>query len=81
MADRRLPAGRLAEAYEFCNAWNHDRILPKGYVHEADDGDLIMVGEVATDLEHGVAGPQLAALIDVTIGSGVQMAQAVFDLP
>jgi hypothetical protein len=81
IADRRLPADRRSEAYEFCNAWNHDRMLPKAYVHEAGDGELILVGEVATDLDHGVAGPQLAALIDVTIGSGVQLAQAVFDLP
>jgi hypothetical protein len=81
IADRSLPADRRSEAYEFCNAWNHDKIMPKVYVHDTGDGELLVVGEVVTDLEYGVAGQQLAVLIDVTIGSGVQMADAVAQLP
>ena len=55
---RRLPADRRAEAYAFCNAWNHDRLLPKAYAHDGG-GELVLAGDVATDLAHGVAPAQL----------------------
>jgi hypothetical protein len=81
IADRTLPTERIAEAYEFCNAWNHDKLLPKAYVHDTGEGELLFIGEVATDLEYGVADQQLAVIIDVTIGAGVQLADAVAQLP
>jgi hypothetical protein len=81
IVDRRLPSDQLADAYEFCNAWNHDRITPKAYVHDTGRGELLIVGEVITDLEHGVADPQLAVLIGVTVDAATELAQAVVDLP
>ncbi|MFI6759543.1 YbjN domain-containing protein [Micromonospora sp. NPDC050417] len=81
IVERRLPADRLAEAYEFCNSWNHDRLLPKAYVHDTGEGELIIAGEVTTDLEHGVSASQLAALVNATIGPGAALAEAVADLP
>ena len=45
------------DAYAFCNAWNHDKLLPKAYVHDTGQGDLILAGDITTDLEHGVAAP------------------------
>ncbi|MBM0225935.1 YbjN domain-containing protein [Micromonospora sp. ATA51] len=81
VATRRLPAARRAEAYAFCNAWNHDRLLPKAYVHELDSGELLLAGDVSTDLEHGVAPVQLDVLIDATVGTGVGYAAAVAALP
>ncbi|WP_326554793.1 YbjN domain-containing protein [Micromonospora sp. NBC_01813] len=81
MADRRLPVDRLAEAYHFCNAWNHDRLLPKVYVHDTGNGELILAGDVSTDLEYGVSGAQIAVLVSAAIATGVSFADAVAELP
>ncbi|MEU9506570.1 YbjN domain-containing protein [Micromonospora sp. NPDC048170] len=80
VASRRLPADRLVEAYAFCNAWNHDRLLPKAYVHE-QEGELVLAGHIATDLAHGVAPAQLAVLLDAAVDTGVAYADAVAALP
>ncbi|SCL21742.1 Putative sensory transduction regulator [Micromonospora rhizosphaerae] len=81
VATRRLPVDRLAEAYAFCNAWNHDRLLPKAYVHDPGDGALVLAGDVTTDLEHGVAPAQLVVLLTSTVTTGVAYAEAVAALP
>ncbi|MFG3713573.1 YbjN domain-containing protein [Micromonospora sp. NPDC047730] len=80
VASRRLPADRLAEAYAFCNAWNHDRLLPKAYVHDLG-GELVLAGDVSTDLAHGVAPAQLTVLLDAAVDTGVAYADAVAALP
>ncbi|WP_435817712.1 YbjN domain-containing protein [Micromonospora parva] len=80
MANRRLPVARRAEAYAFCNAWNHDRLLPKAYAHDLGD-ELVLAGDVATDLAHGVAPAQLRVLMDAAIATGVAYAEAVAALP
>ncbi|MBM0278261.1 type III secretion system chaperone family protein, partial [Micromonospora tarensis] len=80
MADRRLPTARRAEAYAFCNAWNHDRLLPKAYAHDLGE-ELVLAGDVATDLAHGVAPAQLRVLVDAAIATGVAYAEAVAGLP
>ncbi|WP_435795868.1 YbjN domain-containing protein [Micromonospora taraxaci] len=80
MAARRLPATRRAEAYAFCNAWNHDRLLPKAYAHDLGE-ELVLAGDVATDLTHGVATAQLTVLVDAAIATGVAYAEAVAALP
>ncbi|CCH16671.1 conserved hypothetical protein [Micromonospora lupini str. Lupac 08] len=80
MAARRLPTARRAEAYAFCNAWNHDRLLPKAYAHDLD-AEIVLAGDVATDLTHGVAPAQLLVLVDAAIATGVAYAEAVADLP
>nr|WP_231922427.1 YbjN domain-containing protein [Micromonospora krabiensis] len=80
LATRRLPAGRRAEAYAFCNAWNHDRLLPKAYVHDLGD-ELVLAGDLSTDLAHGVAPAQLAVLLDAAVTTGVAYADAVAALP
>lgn len=80
MANRRLPAARRAEAYAFCNAWNHDRLLPKAYAHDLGD-ELVLAGDVATDLAHGVAPAQLRILMDAAIATGIAYAEAVAALP
>ncbi|MEU7585059.1 YbjN domain-containing protein [Micromonospora sp. NPDC049230] len=80
MATRRLPATRRAEAYAFCNAWNHDRLLPKAYAHDLGD-ELVLAGDVATDLTHGVAPAQLTVLVDAAVTTGVAYAEAVAALP
>ncbi len=81
VADRRFPAGRAAELYEFCNAWNHDKLMPKAYVHETSDGWLLVAGEVSVDLEHGASARQLGVLVNAAIATGVQLAEAVVELP
>ncbi|MER7332405.1 MULTISPECIES: YbjN domain-containing protein [unclassified Micromonospora] len=80
VANRRLPADRRAEAYAFCNAWNHDRLLPKAYVHDLG-GELVLAGDVSTDLAHGVAPAQLTVLLDAAVDTGVAYADAVAALP
>lgn len=77
VATRRLPADRLAEAYAFCNAWNHDRLLPAAYVHDPGDGALVLAADVTTDLAYGVAPVQLDVLITATVSTGVAYAEAV----
>jgi hypothetical protein len=81
VAGRRLPADQLAEAYEFCNAWNHDRLMPKAYVHDSGEGELVFAGDVTTDLEHGIAGAQLGVLINAAVATGAAFADAVAALP
>ncbi|WP_256482610.1 YbjN domain-containing protein [Micromonospora sp. RHAY321] len=80
MAVRRLPATRRSEAYAFCNAWNHDRLLPKAYAHDLGE-ELVLAGDVATDLTHGVAPAQLLVLVEAAIATGVAYAEAVAALP
>ncbi|MEN3608290.1 YbjN domain-containing protein [Plantactinospora sp. ZYX-F-223] len=80
-AERRLPADRLGQAYEFCNAWNHEQLLPKAYVLDLGAGELVLAGDVSTDLEHGVAAGQLAVLVNATLASGAAFAAAVAALP
>ncbi|MCF0095945.1 YbjN domain-containing protein [Micromonospora sp. MH99] len=80
MAARRLPATRRAEVYAFCNAWNHDRLLPKAYAHDLGE-ELVLAGDVATNLAHGVAPAQLTVLVDAAIATGVAYAEAVAALP
>jgi hypothetical protein len=80
VAERRLPAHRLAEAYQFCNAWNADRLAPTAFVREA--GDLLeLTGDLTTDLERGVTRAQLGVLLEAAIASGASFAAAVADLP
>lgn len=79
--DRRLPAQRRLAAYRFCNAWNHDKLLPAVHVRDDDAGGLVIVGEVSVDLEHGVAHRQLAAFVDLIVSAGTLLARAVGGLP
>ncbi|MFY1633200.1 YbjN domain-containing protein [Solwaraspora sp. WMMB335] len=81
LADRRLPAERLPEAFQFCNAWNHDRLLPKVYVHDTGQGEILLAGDVSTDLEFGVSGAQLAILVNAAIVTAASFADAVAELP
>jgi len=81
VAGRRLSAGRLAEAYEFCNTWNRDRLMPTAYVHDSGGGELVLAGNVTTDLDYGVAPVQLRVLVDAAVATGVAFATAVAALP
>ncbi|MBQ1026601.1 YbjN domain-containing protein [Micromonospora sp. C95] len=81
VAGRRLAATRRTEAYAFCNAWNRDRLLPKAYAHDPGDGELVLAGEVSTDLACGAAPDQVAVLVDAAIRTGVAYAAAVTALP
>jgi Putative bacterial sensory transduction regulator len=81
VAARRLDASRLFDAYEFCNGWNHDKLLPKAYVVEESGGSLAIAGDAATDLEHGVTPEQLAVLLNAALVTGATLASAVDDLP
>jgi electron transfer flavoprotein alpha/beta subunit len=55
--------------------------MPKAYVHDAGEGELVLVGDVTTDLEHGVAGPQLAVMVNATLATGAAFADAVAGMP
>ena len=66
--------------YAFCNAWNHDRLWPKAFVHVNDDGSARVCGEVIADLAEGVTPPQLDQLVNCGISTGCQMAAAVAEL-
>ncbi|GHJ47324.1 hypothetical protein Cs7R123_46660 [Catellatospora sp. TT07R-123] len=66
--------------YAFCNAWNHDRLWPKAYVHVNDDGTARVVGEVMADLHRGVSHRQLDQLLGCGISSGCRLAEAAAEL-
>lgn len=72
---------RVPDLYAFCNAWNHDRLWPKAFVHVDDAGRARIHGEVITDLERGVTPHQLDRLLDCGITTGCQLAVAVGRLP
>jgi hypothetical protein len=78
--DPRFQPERRRELYEFCNAWNHDRLLPKVYVHDLGD-ELLVAGEVTTDLEHGVSARQLAVIIGTAISASAALADSLGELP
>jgi len=63
--------------YEFCNAWNHDQLWPKAYVHVNDDGTASVIGEVVADCEHGVSVEQLDQVVICGVATGCQLADAV----
>lgn len=77
IADRRFAGERVTELYEFCNGWNHDRLLPKAYVHDLGDGQLLVAGEVTIDLERGVSTGQLAVLMQTAISASAALADAL----
>ena len=66
--------------YAFCNAWNHDKLFPKAYVHVADDGAARVVGELVADWEHGVTLAQLDQVMLCGIATSCQLAEAVSEL-
>ena len=70
----------VVRLYEFCNAWNHDRLWPKAYVHVQDDGVVNIIGEVLADWEKGVTPEQLDQVIICGIATGCQLADAVAEL-
>ncbi|MEV0152295.1 YbjN domain-containing protein [Micromonospora sp. NPDC050686] len=81
VAAAAFPIERVPDLYAFCNAWNHDRLWPKAYVHVGDDGRAVVCGETVTDLEAGVTPHQLGQLLDRGISTGCQLAAAVDALP
>ncbi|MFE9693191.1 YbjN domain-containing protein [Micromonospora sp. NPDC005806] len=81
IAGHRFGIQYLPALYAFCNAWNHDRLWPKAFVHVGEDGLAQVCGEVTTDLERGVTPHQLDQLIDRGISTGCQLAAEVGLLP
>lgn len=70
----------VLKLYAFCNAWNHDRLWPKAFVHVSDDGGVRICGEVVVDLGRGVTSEQLDQLINCGISTGCQLSDAAADL-
>jgi len=80
LTQRTFSTDDVPRLYSFCNAWNHDKLFPKAYVHVADDGAARVVGEVVTDWEHGVTPAQLDQVMLCGIATGCQLAEAVSKL-
>jgi hypothetical protein len=77
---RAFTTDDVPRLYAFCNAWNHDRLFPKAYVHVADDGTVRVIGEVVADWEKGVTAEQLDQVMICGIATGCQLADEVADL-
>jgi len=75
-AQRAFSTDDIPRLYSFCNGWNDDKLWPKAYV-AVNSGHAHVYGELATDLEHGVAQPQLDQLILCAISSGCELAATV----
>ncbi|QAY64702.1 YbjN domain-containing protein [Xylanimonas allomyrinae] len=56
------------------NDWNRERIWPKVYIREEEDG-LALYAEVSVDFEHGATDAQVAA----TVSCGLVTATQFFD--
>jgi hypothetical protein len=80
LTQRTFSTDDVPRLYSFCNAWNHDKLFPKAYVHVADDGAARVVGEVNADWEHGVTLAQLDQVMLCGIATGCQLAEAVSEL-
>jgi hypothetical protein len=80
LTQRAFSTDDVPRLYSFCNAWNHDKLFPKAYVHVADDGAARVVGEVAADWEHGVTLAQLDQVMLCGIATSCQLADAVGEL-
>jgi hypothetical protein len=80
MTRSQFSIDEVPRLYAFCNAWNHDRLWPKAYVHVGDDGVARVIGEVLSDLEKGVTLPQLDQVMVCGIATGCQLSDAVADL-
>ncbi|MBO1753302.1 YbjN domain-containing protein [Actinotalea sp. BY-33] len=73
---RTLPAHRRAAALLAVNDWNRERIWPKVYLRDEDEGSALYT-EVSVDLEHGVTDDQLGQLVACGLGTGVQFFAAL----
>ncbi|MEV1286959.1 YbjN domain-containing protein [Micromonospora sp. NPDC049679] len=80
MAATSFDIDDVPRLYAFCNAWNHDRLWPKAFVHVDDDGTARICGEVVADLERGVTTAQLDQLLNCGIATGCQLAEAAAEL-
>ena len=73
---RTLPPHRRTAALLAVNDWNRERIWPKVYLRDEDEGTALYT-EVSVDLEHGVTGDQLGQLVACGLGTGVQFFAAL----
>jgi hypothetical protein len=76
---RTLPYARRTAALLAVNDWNRERIWPKVYLRDEEDGTALYT-EVSVDLEHGVTDDQLAQMIACGLGTGVQFFSALAGL-
>ena len=70
---------RLLEAYAFCNAWNHDRLLPKAYATTTEA--TWCWPATWRPIWHTGSPAAARVLIDAVIATGVAFADAVERLP
>lgn len=75
-ASVKIPTERRPGALLAVNDWNRDRIWPKAYLRQEDDG-IALYGEVSADLEHGVTDAQLARLVDCGLATCLQLFTAM----
>ena len=73
---RTLTAERRTAALLAVNDWNRERIWPKVYLRDEDEGSALYT-EVSVDLEHGVTDDQLGQLVACGLGTGVQFFTAL----
>ena len=58
------------------NDWNRDRIWPKAYLREEDEG-LALYGETSAELSSGVTDDQLGRLVDCGLATAIQLFEAM----
>lgn len=76
---RTLSPTRRTAALLAVNDWNRERIWPKVYLRDEEDGTALYT-EVSVDLEHGVSDDQLAQLVSCGLGTGAQFFSALAGL-
>jgi hypothetical protein len=72
--NRKIGLDQLERATALVNAWNADKLWPKGYVRVEDDV-LGIYAEHTVDYEHGVTDQQ----IDLHLACGISTALQLFE--
>ncbi|MCL1871478.1 MAG: YbjN domain-containing protein [Promicromonosporaceae bacterium] len=66
-----VPSRTRLAVLQAANDWNRERIWPKVYTREEDEG-LALYAEVSVDFEHGATDDQLAATVSCGLVTATQ---------
>ena len=72
--NRKVGVDQFERVVDLVNAWNSEKLWPKGYVR-AEDGVVGVYAEHTVDYEHGVTDEQL----DLHLACGITTALSLFE--
>lgn len=75
--DGQLDSARLAEAERFSAEWNRDKLFPKMYPHQGEDGLVRVITEHTGDYEFGLTDQQLRQHVLCGVNAGCTAFEAL----